>query len=108
MRYDDLIGFGALAATCALIALGTISVDVNILGAWGSVISFVLWLPQARRTWMIRHDRAALAGISTSTHLLVCSNAITWFAFALYTRNFWVGAPGLINLPLSVATLIIV
>lgn len=42
MRYDDLIGFGALAATCALIALGTISVDVNILGAWGSVISFVL------------------------------------------------------------------
>lgn len=80
----------------------------TILGALGAVISFILWLPQAKTTWLNRKNIEALAGISIGTQLLVIINAAIWGLYAFYLNEFWVGAAGLINGPLAVATVVLV
>lgn len=72
-----------------------------------ALISFVLWLPQARLIWKNRKNAEALQGVSRGTQLLVLVNATGWGLYAYLTEAFWVGAPGLINGPLAVYTLII-
>ena len=80
---------------------------VDIIGFTASVISFLLWLPQARQTWKNRSNAQALAGISLTTQALVVMNATLWGAYAVSTNAFWVGAPGIINAPLAVGTIVI-
>ena len=77
----------------------------NLIGAIASVISFVLWLPQARTTYLHRHDPSALSGLSRGTFMLVLANALLWGLYAVLTKALWVGAPGLINGPLALWTL---
>lgn len=77
----------------------------NAVGAIASMVSFVLWLPQARTTYLHRHDPVALSGLSRGTFLLVLANASLWGLYAALTDAFWVGAPGLINGPLAAWTL---
>lgn len=80
----------------------------QVIGATMSVISFVLWLPQARLVWTNRHDAAALSGVSVGTQVLVLVNAIGWAVYGLLTGAIWVGAPGIVNAPLSIATIYLV
>lgn len=80
----------------------------NALGFAMSVISFVLWLPQARLVWKNRRDPHALAGVSVVTQWLVLTNAIGWALYGVLTGAFWVGAPGIVNGPLAVMTTILV
>lgn len=77
----------------------------DALGLLASVISFVLFLPQAVSTWQHRRDPRAMAALSIWTQLLIICNATTWFAYAALTSAFWVGAPGFVNLPLAIVTL---
>lgn len=77
----------------------------EILGFAGSLISFVLWLPQARATYRARHDAPILAALSAGTPALVVANATIWGMYALLTGAFWVGAPGIVNGPLAIWTL---
>lgn len=81
---------------------------IEATGFLASVIAFALFLPQARRTWQVRHDPHALAGISAGTQWLLLTNAVLWGLYAALSGAFWVGAPGLVNGPLAVATLLLI
>jgi len=78
------------------------------IGFLASIISFAIFLPQALRTWRVRNDPIALAGISTGTQLLILCNATLWGVYAVITGAFWVGAPGLLNAPLAAATIFLI
>ena len=81
---------------------------IHVIGVLGATISFVLWLPQARSTWRARRDPRALSAISVWTQLLVALNAVVWFVYAGLLGEFWVGAPGIVNLPLALLTVYLV
>ena len=78
------------------------------IGFVASVISLVLWWPQAARVWRHRHDGGQLGGVSISTQVLLLGNAALWGAYAVVTGSFWVGAPGLVNVPLALLTIALV
>ena len=75
------------------------------IGFVASVVSLVLWWPQAARVWRHRHDGGQLGGVSISTQVLLLVNAALWGAYAVATGSFWVGAPGLVNVPLALLTI---
>lgn len=81
---------------------------VDIIGALASILSFVLWLPQARLVWANRGDAHALASVSLGTQLMVLANAALWAVYGALTSAFWVAAPGLVNGPLSLMTIYLV
>ncbi|WP_315096660.1 hypothetical protein [uncultured Cellulomonas sp.] len=78
---------------------------VEVVGFLASLLSLVLWWPQAARVWRYRHDGSRLGGVSLPTQVLLLANAALWAVYALLTGSFWVGAPGLVNAPLAVATI---
>jgi uncharacterized protein with PQ loop repeat len=78
---------------------------VEVVGLLASLVSLVLWWPQAARVWRFRHEAGRLGGVSIPTQVLLLANAALWAAYALLTGSFWVGAPGLVNAPLAVLTL---
>ena len=80
----------------------------EVVGFLGSAVSFVLWLPQAGLAWRNRHDRRALAGLSLGTFILVLCNAALWAAYAVLTKAWWVGVPGLVNAPLALMMIVLV
>ncbi len=79
-----------------------------VLGFVGSMISFILWMPQAKKVWNVRKDPHALKGVSIATQVLVIINALVWFAYAFVLNEFWVGAAGFINLPLAILTILLI
>lgn len=80
----------------------------NIVGFTAAVISFIIWLPQARSTWRYRNDPAALAVASLGTQLLVLLNATVWWVYAIGTEAYWSGAPGAVNLPLALLSIALI
>ena len=80
---------------------------VDSLGFTASIVSFVLWWPQAVRVWHCRDSVAHLSGVSISSQLLLLTNAALWGVYAVVTGSLWVGAPGLVNAPLAVVTVVI-
>ena len=80
---------------------------VSVIGMFASVISFVLWIPQATLVWRERNNPIALIGVSPVTQILVLCNATLWGVYAILTSAFWAGAPGIINAPLAASTLVI-
>lgn len=81
---------------------------VEAIGFLAAIVSFVIFLPQALRTWRVRRDPIALAGISIGTQWLILCNATLWGAYAFLTEAFWVGAPGILNAPLAIFTIFLV
>ncbi|GFZ89820.1 hypothetical protein GCM10011359_18870 [Nesterenkonia alkaliphila] len=77
------------------------------VGACGTVLAFLLFLPQARRTWANRHRPNRLEGISLLTQVCVIANAAIWGLYAVLADAFWTGAPGFINAPLAVCTIVL-
>ena len=80
---------------------------IDLLGFIASVISFVLWWPQAALVWRCRTHREQLRGVSTSSQALLLMNACLWGAYAVGTGSLWVGAPGLVNGPLAIVTIVL-
>jgi len=81
--------------------------SVEIIGFAASAVSFVLWWPQAVRVWRCRHRTEQLSGVSLSAQVLLVTNAVLWGAYAILTESLWVGAPGFVNAPLAVITIVI-
>lgn len=81
---------------------------VEAIGFLAAVVSFIIFLPQALRTWSVRKDPIALAGISIGTQWLILCNATLWGVYAILTGAFWVGAPGILNAPLALFTIFLV
>lgn len=77
------------------------------IGFLASAVSLVLWWPQAARVWRHRHDDGRLGGVSITSQVLLVVNAALWGGYAVVTGSFWVGAPGLVNAPLAVATIVL-
>src|SRR6478735_2164957 len=80
---------------------------IQLLGFIASLMSFVLWWPQAALVWRCRRQGEQLTGVSTSSQLLLLMNACLWGAYAVVTGSLWVGAPGLINGPLAIVTIVL-
>lgn len=80
---------------------------IDVLGFIASVISFVLWWPQAALVWRCRKHGEQLRGVSTSSQVLLLMNACLWGAYAVGTGSLWVGAPGLVNGPLAIVTVVL-
>lgn len=80
---------------------------MELVGLIASLVSFVLWWPQAALVWRCRRRGEQLTGVSTSSQLLLLMNAGLWGAYAVVTGSLWVGAPGLINGPLAITTIVL-
>lgn len=80
---------------------------VSWVGMAGTVLAFVLFLPQARHTWTNRGRPERLRGISVTGQVCVIANALVWGLYALLTGAFWTGAPGIINAPVAVCTIVL-
>lgn len=72
------------------------------------ILSFAMFIPQAVLAWKYRADKEYIKGISAGGQWLLILNAISWGIVAYDLQSFAVGAPGLVNLPLAVFTLIII
>ncbi len=81
---------------------------VESLGFTASAVSFILWWPQAIRVWRCHRAGESLSGVSLSSQTLLLFNAALWGAYAAVTNSLWVGAPGLVNAPLAVITIVLV
>lgn len=77
-------------------------------GLLASLSGFLLWLPQARRVWQDRHDRDRLAGVSLQTQVLALLGNTLWGVYALGIGSFWLGAPSVVNIPVTIMTITIV
>lgn len=80
---------------------------VEIVGFIASVVSFVLWWPQAALVWRCRGGGEQLSAVSMSSQSLLLINAALWGAYAIGTGSLWVGAPGVINGPLAILTIVL-
>ena len=69
------------------------------VGMIGTVLAFLLFLPQARHTWVNRGRPERLRGISLASQGCNIANALVWGCYAALTNAFWTGAPGIINAP---------
>ena len=45
--------------------------------------------------------------MSISSQVLLLTNASLWGAYAVVTGSLWVGAPGLVNAPVAILTIVI-
>ena len=89
-----------------VVALGLmLRPDINhaeIIGVLASVLAFAVFIPQAVRVWRSRNDHHALLGVSITSFVFIVNNSIVWGLYAWTVGEFWVGAAGIINLPLAV------
>ncbi|RYV50423.1 hypothetical protein [Pengzhenrongella frigida] len=79
----------------------------EILGCAASMMSLILWWPQAARVWKFRNDPAQLAGISRLGQLLLVLSGLIWMTYAVLTGSLWVGVSVSTNIPLGLLTLAI-
>jgi uncharacterized protein with PQ loop repeat len=79
----------------------------EIAGLAGSAVSLVLWWPQALVVWRCRRDPDRLRGVSVTSQVLLLLNAVLWGFYAVAAESLWVGAPGLVNAPLAVVTIVV-
>jgi len=84
-----------------------VDVYIEFLGFAASLVSLVLWWPQAIRVWHGRRSVDRLSGVSISSQVLLLTNAALWGAYAVITGSLWVGVAGAVNAPLAVATIVI-
>lgn len=80
----------------------------TIVGACGSMLAFLLFVPQARHTWVNRHRPERLEGIGVLGEVCVIANALVWGIYGVLTDAIWTGAPGLINAPLAASTIVLI
>ena len=73
----------------------------SIISVGASVLAFAVFIPQAARVWRMRDDPHALLGVSVITNMFIINNSLVWGIYAWSIQEFWVGAAGIVNLPLA-------
>lgn len=90
---------------CSLVTLVVLLIPgldhASVIGVIASVLAFAVFIPQAARVWSARNDHHALLGVSITTNMFIINNSIVWFIYAWTVGEFFVGAAGIINLPLA-------
>ncbi|HEV7948941.1 MAG TPA: hypothetical protein VGP24_04155 [Glaciihabitans sp.] len=81
---------------------------INALGFTATLFAILMWIPQARITWQNRNDAVRLAGVSETTQWLSVGSYLLWGVFGILSQSFWVAAPSMISLPLSIATIVVI
>lgn len=81
---------------------------VNALGFGATVLSILMWIPQASSTWKNRNDPMRLAAISETTQWLLMACYLLWGVFGVISASLWVAAPSVVAFPLALATVVIV
>ena len=79
----------------------------EVVGMLASLSSFVIWVPQGRRVWRARHEPAKLAGIAVSTQAISLAGNVLWSLYAIGIGSFWLGAPGIVNIPILTMTVVV-
>ena len=64
--------------------------------------------PLPINTWKYRKDSHALRSASIAMNFLLVANALLWFLYAGLEHAFWIGAPGIVNLPLAVTNIYLI
>lgn len=81
---------------------------LNALGFAATGFSVLMWIPQARTTWLNRNDPTKLAGVSEATQWLLFTGYLLWGLFGVLSESLWVAAPSVVSIPLALATIVIV
>jgi uncharacterized protein with PQ loop repeat len=77
------------------------------IGMMASLTSFVILLPHAARIWKYRNNPAELRGIAMGSQIIGLAGTFLWGTYAIVTDQVWVGAPHLVNGPITVATIVV-
>ena len=77
------------------------------IGILASLTSFLIGLPHAARIWTYRDDPAELRGIALGSQWIGLAGTVLWSTYAVLTAQVWVGAPHLVNGPITVATIVV-
>ncbi|MEX1078317.1 MAG: hypothetical protein WED09_04335 [Homoserinimonas sp.] len=81
---------------------------LNALGFAATGFSLLMWIPQARTTWLNRDDSLKLAGVSEATQWLMMVGYLLWGLFGVLSSSLWVAAPSVISIPLALGTIVVV
>lgn len=77
-----------------------------VLGWLVGIVDVLQFLPQARHTAAIRHDPAAMAGLSVWTWLIATIQGVAWVVYGFATDHLPVGIPNLVITPVCATILI--
>ena len=92
----------------AVVAVVPESARMATIGAIGTAVSTVMFIPQMLRVWRHRSSPDALLGVSLTAQAFVLANACVWFIYGGVTGQFWPAAPGLVSLQVSMVTVVMV
>jgi uncharacterized protein with PQ loop repeat len=76
-----------------------------ILGWLVGIVDVAQFIPQARRTAAIRHDRAAMAGLSVTTWVIASIQGAAWVVYGFATDHLPVAIPNVIITPICLTIL---
>ena len=79
----------------------------EVIAMMASLTSFVILLPHAARIRKYRNDPAELRGIAMGSQVIGLAGTFLWGSYAILTDQVWVGAPHLVNGPITVATIVV-
>lgn len=82
-------------------------VGTELVGFFASMVSLILWWPQAVRVWKFRNDPKQLAGISRLGQVLLVLSGAVWTVYAGLIDSVWLAVSVSTNIPLGLLTLAI-
>lgn len=99
-----------LIIPCAAVVVAVVpeSARVATIGAIGTAVSTVMFIPQMLRVWRHRSSPSALLGVSLTAQAFVLANACVWFIYGGVTGQFWPAAPGVVSLQVALVTIVMV
>ena len=78
-----------------------------VLGWLVGIVDVGQFLPQARRTLQLRHDRAALAGLSVWTWTIATLQGVAWVVYGFAEGLLPIAVPNLVITPICATILLI-
>ena len=81
---------------------------VHAAGLAASIVSLILWIPQAQKTWRHRNNPEEMAGISVVTQYILILSQVMWLIYGLLINSFWVWSSMIVNVPAAVLTLYLI
>jgi len=79
--------------------------SIQVMGVCASIMSLMIWLPQAKRTWQNRNNAKEMSAISIQTQMLLIVNNIMWIVYGTHIAGgFWIWAAAIVNIPVAVMT----
>lgn len=81
---------------------------LNALGFAATGFSILMWIPQARTTWLNRNDATRLAGVSEATQWMLVIGYLLWGLFGVLSESLWVAAPSAVAIPIALATIMLI